>query len=310
MIGMPFSNIAKSTMRRFRSPDQVRKLGDHEKSGMSDLNFDVLFSDLGPDAVAEAKTGICQFLFSVVSWGCAATEWLATTLNSHPDILCWHCVNMSWRKFGGAPSLDGWKYLRLIGVSGCSYKACGDVHGISRESIPELREKLGERFNCAIVVREPLPRLRSQIALFQMSPVTNAWNVDYVQTFIDQGVCLPQDNINNRLFLHGVNMLNSIIQEEPIAPIWRAEDLTSNAAMLARFVEELTRGHVYAQLEWAERAIYRPATNRHSGSNVAAHLFEPWQIDAIRKIVKPRAWRIYETLGYKTPEFASLTDAG
>ena len=276
---------------------------------MLDLNIDELFSDLGQDAVEDAKSGICPFLFSVVSWGCAATEWLATTLNSHPDILCFHCVNMSWRKFGGAPSLDGWKYLRVIGVSGPCYRACGDVHGVSRESIPDLRAKLGEHFNCAILVREPLPRLRSQIALFQKSSTKGAWNVDYVQAFIDRGVRLPRDNVDNRLFLHGVNMLNSIIQEEPVAPMWRSEDLTTNAVMLARFVEELTRGRVQVESAWAERAVHRPATNRHSGANVAAHRFEPWQMDAIKKIVEPRAWEIYERLGYKTPDFGEITHA-
>ena len=130
------------------------------------------------------------------------------------------------------------------------------MHGVSRETIPDLRTKLGERFNCAILVREPLPRLRSQMALFENWPVKSAWNVDYVQTFIDQGVRLPEDNIINRLFLHGVNMLNSIIQEEPVAPIWRSEDLTSNATMLARFIEELTRGHVQVELGWAERSFF------------------------------------------------------
>jgi hypothetical protein len=148
--------------------------------------------------------------------------------------------------------------------------------------------------NCAILVREPLPRLRSQIALFQKSPVKKAWNVDYVQAVIDQGVHLPQDNIDNRLFLHGANMLNSIIQEETVAPLWRSEGLTTNAAMLARFVEELTRGHVQVEPEWAERGVRRPPTNRHSVLGAGLRQFESWQIDAINKIVEPRAWRSYE----------------
>ena len=194
-------------------------------------------------------------------------------------------------------------------MSGGSYTACGDVHGISLGSIPELREKLGERFNCAIVVREPLPRLRSQIALFQGSPVKSGWNVDYVQSFIDRGVHLPRDDIDSRLFLHGVNMLNSVIQEEMVAPIWRAEDLTTDAAMLARFIEELTRGRVQVEPEWAKRAVRRPPSNRHRTVTATAPQFEPWQVAAINQIVDARAWRSYQKLGYEIPEFVVLTDA-
>ena len=257
---------------------------------MPNIDYDKLFSDLDERVVKDAKTQVFPFVFSVVSWGCAATEWLATTLNSHADVLCLHCANLGWSKFGGARRLDGWEYLRVIGVSGRGYRACGDVHGISRESIPDLREKLGLSFNCAILVREPLPRLRSQMALFESSSLKIAWNVDYVQKFVDQSVRLPQDNIDNRLFLHGVNMLNSIIAEKLVAPIWRSEDLTSNVADLVRFVEELTRGEVQAEPEWAERAVRRAPSNRHTGENAPPRQFEPWQIDAINKIVEPRAW--------------------
>ena len=30
-----------------------------------------------------------------------------------------------------------------------------------------------------------------------------------------------------------------------------------------------------------------------------------WQIDVIRKVVDPRAWEMYEALGYARPEFAA-----
>ena len=292
MINRSFSNLAETLKRKLRSSELPLKVQHRARLSLPNLDYERLFADLGNEAVEDAKTGTFPFLFSVVSWGCAATEWLATTLNSHPDVLCWHCVNMSWSKFGGARSLDGWKYLRVIGISGSSYRACGDVHGVSRDAIPELREKLGARFNCAVVVREPMPRLRSQIALFETSPVKTGWNVDYVQKFIDHGVRLPEDNLDNRLFLHGVNMLNSIIQEEPIAPIWRSEDLTTDAATLGRFVEELTKGYVEVELEWAQRAVRRPPSNVHRRPSGKPRLFEPWQLDAIKKVVEPRAWQI------------------
>jgi hypothetical protein len=302
------SNMAKFMMRRLRSPES-KKVEDYKYPGRPDLNYDRLFGDLDEEALEMVKSGGLPFLFSVVSWGCAATEWLAKTLNSHPDIFCLHHADITWNKIGRAPQLSGWEYLRVVGVTGWSYRASGDVHGLSLEAIPDLRAKLGDAFNCAILVREPLPRLRSQIALFDSWPVKADWNVDYVQRFIDEGIQLPQDNIDNRLFLHGVNMLNTVIQEEPVAPIWRFEDLTTSPKAFARFVEELMRGRVEVELEWAERAVRRPTSNPHRGTNAAPRPFEPWQMEAIRKVVEPRAWEIYERLGYKTPDFVELTRA-
>lgn len=276
---------------------------------MPELNLDALFGDLDELGQATAKDAPLPFLFCVVSWGCAATQWLATTLNSHPDVYCAHCENQFWERLGGARSLDGWQYLRILGCESPASRACGDVHGVTLDAIPELRAKLGEHFNCAILVREPLPRLRSQMALFESYPVKSAWNVDHVQKLIDRGVRLPQDNIANRLFLHGVNMLNTIIDEEQVAPVWCAEDLTTNAAALARFVEKLMRGHVQVEPEWAERAVRRPPSNRHRGPKAPPRQFEPWQIETIKKVVKPQAWRIYERLGYKKPDFGALAHA-
>ena len=214
-----------------------------------------------------------------------------------------HCANLSWHRIGGAPQLDGWQYLRVLSTSGRGYKACGDVHGISRDQIADLREKLGGYFNCAIVVREPLPRLRSQLALFEGSEFKVGWNVDYVQRFIDAGVRLPEDNILNRLFLHGVNMLNSVIEEDTVASIWRTEDLTGDPVKLMAFVDELTGGNVEAGGEWARQAVGRPRSNVHGGSPDAARPFEPWQMEAINRVVEPAAWDIYERLGYKRPDF-------
>jgi hypothetical protein len=272
---------------------------------MRDLDCNSLFGDLDELGRATAMDAPLPFLFCVVSWGCAATQWLANTLNAHPDIYCVHCANQFWERLGGARSVDGWQYLRILSAESPASRACGDVHGVSRECVPDLRAKLGEGFNCAILVRDPLPRLYSQMALFESWPVKNAWNVDYVQKFVDHGVRLPQDNLMNPLFLHGANMLNNILQEEEVAPIWRSEDLTGDASMLTRFIEELTRGHVQVEREWAQRAVSRPPSNRHHGTNQRVRQLEPWQMDAINRIVEPRAWQIYEKLGYKTPDFVT-----
>lgn len=289
-----------------------RALGHRKATVETNSNISVLFSDLDQNAVEDLEREPFPFIFSVVSWGCAATDWLAKVLNSHFGILCFHHADLYWERHAGLPRLDTLRYLKFIGVTARRFSACGDVHGVPIEAVDDLRASLGNKFNCAILIREPLPRLRSQVALFESylnSPFKTAWEIDYVENFIDRGVRLPQDNIGNRLFLHGVNMLNNIIKEETVASIWRCEDITSDSAALTRFVEELTRGHVQVEPEWAERAVCRPPTNSHCKAN-AQREFEAWQIEAIKKIVKPQAWWIYEKLGYNTPEFAALADAG
>ena len=258
--------------------------------------------------------GSLSHLFSRSSPGVRCHGLVGKGFNLHFGILCFHHADLYWERHAGLPRLDTLRYLRFIGVSTARrFNACGDVHGVPIEAVDDLRASLGLQFNCAILVREPLPRLRSQMALFESylnSPFKRAWEIDYVQNFIDRGVRLPRDNIRNRLFLHGVNMLNNITKEEAVAPIWRCEDITSDLlAALTRFVEELTRGHIQVEAEWAERAVRRPPTNSHCKAG-AQREFEAWQIEAINRIVKPQAWWIYERLGYKTPEFAALAHAG
>ena len=96
-------------------------------------------------------------LFSVISWGCAATHWLARALNSHSEIFCVHAGNFSLHQYGRAPYLDGPEYLRVIGELGTSYAAAGDVHGVDIRSNTGLCvTPFGDRFGCAVVVREPI----------------------------------------------------------------------------------------------------------------------------------------------------------
>lgn len=303
-VSLPMADAAKHLMLRNASHDGASIARVYGIS-LTDRPLDSgeLFGDLDELGRATAQDAPLPFLFCVVSWGAAATQWLAGTLNAHPEIFCVHCANQFWERLGGARNLDGWEYLRILGCESPSSRACGDVHGVSRETIPDLRNKLGNKFNCAVLVREPLPRLRSQMAHFENWPIKSAWHVDYVQKFIEDGVRLPQDNVVNRLFLHGANMLNNIVLEEAVAPLWRSEDLTSSAVALASFIEELTRGNVTVERDWVQRMVSRPPSNRHRQPNVDAAQFEPWQMEAIKKIVTPQAWRIYERLGYATPDF-------
>lgn len=244
-------------------------------------------------------------LFSVISWGCAATHWLARALNSHSEIFCVHAGNFSLHQYGRAPYLDGPEYLRVIGELGTSYTAAGDVHGVDIRTIQVVRDAFGDRFGCAVVVREPIARLHSQLALFKSNLQSRAWNVDHIQHFVNQGVVLPVDNYETRLTLHGIWMLNMIVRERATARVWRCEDLTTRADVLAEFATELTGGAIPVDLLWARAAIGAPRVEQHASfdRNPADRQFDDWQIEALRKIVSPAAWDLYSELGYPQPDF-------
>lgn len=242
----------------------------------------------------------------MVSWGCAATSWLAKILNSHPDIYCVHAANLFWHVLGEIPRLDGVRYLQIIASQGHAHAAAGDVHGVSRHLIPELRATFGAAFNAAVVVREPAARLYSQMALFDQYVDLQSWEIGYIDEVIARcGVVLPGNEYVNRLFVHGVNMLNAVLEERECGRIFRAEDLTSDAEVLSQFIDEITRGKVRAEPEWVQAAVNSKRLNAHADA-VSGRQLEDWQVDVVRKVVDPRAWEIYSELGYTTPEFASL----
>ncbi len=244
-------------------------------------------------------------LFSVVSWGCAATHWLARALNSHAEIFCVHAGNYSLHQYGKAPYLDGPDYLRVIDALGTSYGAAGDVHGLDIGTVGLAREVFGNRFSCAIVVREPIARLHSQLALFKANLQNRGWSIDHIQHFINRGVVLPVDNYETRLTLHGIWMLNMIVREQATARVWRCEDLTTKPDALAEFATELTGGAIPLDPLWARAAVAAPRVEQHASfdRNPADRQFDDWQIEALRKIVSPAAWDRYSELGYPRPDF-------
>jgi len=244
-------------------------------------------------------------LFYVVSWGCAATAWLATVLNRHPDIYCVHAANLHWHVLGDCEKLDGARYLRVIGSQGHAHIAAGGVHGVSRHLVPECRRSFGDKFNAAVVVREPIARLQSQLALYKDFEGTRAWELDYLDAVLSRtGIKIAREDYHSRLFVHAANMLNAILDERAVGTIYRSEDLTSNGEVLGQFIEEITRGRVSPGSEWLDSAIHTKKVNIHAGRHPLREL-DDWQMDVIRRVVDPRAWELYEGLGYARPEFAS-----
>ena len=136
--------------------------------------------------------------------------------------------------------------------------------------------------------------------MFSRHSSTRAWNVTYVQKFLDDGVIIPEDPYEARLILHGVQMLNSVEMENKTAPVWRQEHVTSDPVVLARFVYDLTGLEMAADSDWILAAIGMPRVNAHAQSEPK---FEDWVLEAMRKIVRPRAWELYAELGYPVTSF-------
>jgi hypothetical protein len=247
----------------------------------------------------------CPQLFAVISWGCAATGWIASILSRHPDIYCAHAANHVWNVLGQCEKLDGVRYLRVLGSQASSRVAAGDVHGVDRRHIPELRRVFEDRFNAAVVVREPMARLRSQLGVFHQFERQEHWDLAYLEELIPAtGVILPSSGYCWRFFVHAANMLNAILEEVEVGRVYRAEDLTRNTDILCEFVDEITRGKVSPDAQWLRSSVEIPHLNPHT-QGLPPMEFDDWQVDVIRKVVRPRAWELYERMGYPAAGFVS-----
>ena len=243
-------------------------------------------------------------MFAIISWGCAATRWVASTLDRHPDIACSHAANYTWNVLGGCERLDGVAYLRILGSQACGHLAAGDIHGVGREHVPELRSAFGDQFNAAVLVREPLARIRSHLALFEGSDRRELWDLRYLDEILQhRGIRLPSGSYADRFFAHSASLLNSILYEEQIGRVFRAEDVTANPAALGDLIHEITRGKVRPDAKWLREAVRRPPMNAHAAVRTPAK-WEDWQVEVLRKIVDPEAWDLYRKLGYR--EFESV----
>lgn len=262
-----------------------------------------LLAELSAHQQALLRQYPCPHVFAVVSWGCAATSWLATALNRHPDIYCVHAANHTWHVLGNSERLDGVPYLRIIGSQGYAHLAAGCVHGVSRHLIPECRRNFGDKFSATVVVREPMLRIYSQLALFREAEGFEPWNLEGMDCVMSgRGLTLDLNDYRSKFFVHAANMLNAILEEWDVGQIYRSEDLTQDPEVLGDFVERITGGKVSPGTEWLQSAIEAEPINVHAGK-YPHELLDEWQSDVIRKVVDPRSWEVYEELGYPRPEF-------
>jgi hypothetical protein len=246
-------------------------------------------------------------MFAVITWGCAGTKWLAQVLNGHPDIFCVHALRfcLSVRE-EVAERLDDVQVLSAVERMGAGLRLAGEVHGLARTSARRLQAKFGERFRCAGLVRSPAPRLRSQLALFETNDYSpRAWpNMEYVDSLRGfSSVAAHVKSYERLMFVHAVNMLNAVIEEQELFPLYRLEDLSTSPAALRAFVGYLSRGRVAADDQYLAWAQNQGAPNSHvSLAGSRPQSFDAWQIEVIRAILRPEAVIAYRALGYEIPD--------
>jgi hypothetical protein len=245
-------------------------------------------------------------VFAVVSWGAAATTWLASALNDCPDILCLHAGNHMWSRLSGASLVDGLPYIQILARLGHTAKAAGDVHGIARNQIRPIQEHYGDAFRCAVLVRDPLPRLMSHLALASQYPEPRriygdlSYLNDRFPTIVKQ---LPGGDYQGLIFLHAANLLNAIVDEVSVGPIWRMEDLTSNPTGLIGAADYLTSNSVAAPTDWARKWTEGRKLNRHAATAID---FNSWQRRVLASAVHPDAVAAYRAIGYDMSWIATL----
>lgn len=232
-------------------------------------------------------------MFSIISWGCAATGWIARTLTSHPEVLCVHALNSTWAIFSGQPPLCGVDYMRALGVLGTGNAAAGDIHGIRRGEVPALKAAF-PGLGLAVVVREPAARLRSVLALWERH---NWRGMSASQGAIGAIAAEGRDpaELSHRELLEvtAALHLDEIVEEIKLGPIFRSEDITKDPDALRSLVAAVA--NVDSDRAWAEAAVVRPAQNQHQrhGSPIEARVR-----DLIDRYVSADAVRHYRSLGY------------
>jgi hypothetical protein len=139
------------------------------------------------------------------------------------------------------------------------------------------------------------------MAFFEELRQFEPWDLDYVEGLAEaHGLSLGGD-LRARMFVHAANMLNAIVEECEIGPVFRVRDITTDPDALEAFITTLTAGAVALNRDWLRRAVQQPRANRHNQDGLRE--LGPWEIDVLSRLVLREAWDAYEELGYQRPCF-------
>lgn len=249
-------------------------------------------------------------VFAVVSWGCAATQWLSVALNAHPEVFAVHSFREYLARHTRVDCVfdDDGDFLLLLAYLFQGYRLVGDVHGVQLGSLPALRARFGEHLAAAVVTRHPLPRLRSYLDMVEREgPAAyrrRGIRFSRVRAALPGDLRRLLDTRRKLFFASAVDLANRIVEEEAAARVFCMEDLTGRVEGLDRLLAHLSAGELAYEPAMVE-AVYRKQLHSHRERG-AAHdepaaifeAFEDWQREAFRRLLRPEARAIYEKLGY------------
>ncbi len=287
--------IHKLTTRRFPAPTEAEFAVESQSSSLPD-----------------ASSRRWPHTFAIISWGCAGTSWLSKTLNSHAEILCVH----DWRKHMSrfAPRyrrVNDVEALDALHNAGENYQCVGDVHSVLCNSIPAVVNHFSNRgISIAGITRDPLPRLRSQLALFARHNYDHRlWgDLRYLrrEPGFDQVKEVIEGSAKYVCFAHGAVQLNAInIEATAIPRIFRLEDLTTLPQHFADFVSYLSGGRIAPDLAEAQEMIGLRPVNQHRKVASPAVEFDFNELRILQAMVLPESWDRYKEFGYERPVWAN-----
>jgi hypothetical protein len=90
-----------------------------------------------------------------------------------------------------------------------------------------------------------MARLKSQLALFDEFSNYRRWEIGYIDANIRlKDLSLPDEEYRTKLFVHGVNMLNAIVEERAVGEIFRTMGITTAPEALRKLVNHMTGGAI------------------------------------------------------------------
>jgi hypothetical protein len=235
-------------------------------------------------------------LFSIVSWGCSGTSWLAKVLNSHKEIMCLHDFPIGYCDI---ENRNPFAYMRSLYLTSYAYTLAGDIHGIPRESIPKIKKIYGNTFKTAILVRAPYPRLLSMLATVRLNHgLDNDFSyIDGLAERLNIGEVLTWEK---RMFIHSVNMLNAIVDEKKYVGdiIFRMEDLIKSPDNLCQLIVHISEGKIKPDEKWLVDALLIPPAHSHRDQYEEAIVLTDEEKELIPVILSDQAIKEYESLNY------------
>lgn len=231
-------------------------------------------------------------LFFIVSWGASGSKYIQEIINKCCiNVFCFHGGLNYIRDFFGISEVDIECYAAYLSMIGSGLSYCGDIHSLDSSHVQTLLQN-GYRFKTASLVRDPFPRLVSQFGLFRRKEqYYKIMDLSYVDKFAkDCKLNVKSLHYRDRLIMHGINMLNKIIEEVQLFKVFRIEDLTAQRE-IENFMKFLMPEVGVKQFD---------ALDSRVNSHACPGDLESWELkfDHVSGVLRPDAIELYKAFGY------------